>query len=314
MKNYVNYLMVAGYNPATISQYIKSIKVFKTWAKSREIGLTDINYHEIVNFIDDTMKEMYNANNLTNCINRILLALTNYYDYLNIVNPGIYNPVKNIRIKNPHRGMLHNLLNMSELANLYESIEIKEDRDVRNKVILGLLVFQALTVRELHQLSMADIKLRKGTILVKGEDFGIWRRGSTQRVLDLQALQIIDLIDYINNVRPRILVNAYRNLSGRKPLKVNTVFRTDQFILSLFGSSNIKNSLHHMFINLRKSNSRVVSATQIRQSVIAHWVGKFNLRKVQYMVGHRYVKSTEYYKQINISDLRSEVCKYHPLG
>lgn len=314
MKNYVNYLMVAGYNPATINQYIKSIKVFKTWAKNRKIGLTDINYHEDVSFIDDTMKKMFNSNNLTNSINRILLALTNYYNYLNITNPGIYNPVKNIRIKNPHKGMLHNLLSMSELTNLYESIEIKEDRDVRNKVILGLLVYQALTVRELHQLSMADLKLRKGTILVKGEDFGIWRRGSTQRVLDLQALQIIDLIDYIDNVRPRVLVNAYRDLPGRKTLKVNTVFRTDQLILSLFGSLNIKNSLHHMFINLKKSNSRVVSATQIRQSVIAHWIEKFNLRKVQYMAGHRYVSSTEYYKQVNISDLRREVCEYHPLG
>ncbi len=252
MKNYINYLIVAGYSPATTNQYIKSIEVFKTWVKNRKIGITDINYHEVVMFIDDTMKEMYNMNNVTNCINRILLALTNYYDYLNITNPGIYNPVKNIRIKNTHKGMIHNLLSMSELTKLYESIEIKEDRDVRNKVILGLFIYQALTVRELHKLSMADLKLRKGTVLVKGEDFGIWRSGSAQRLLDLQALQIIDLIDYIDNVRPRILVNAYRGLPGRKRLKMNIVFRTDQLILSLFGSSNIKNSLHHMFINLRK--------------------------------------------------------------
>ncbi len=150
--------------------------------------------------------------------------------------------------------------------------------------------------------------------MINGENTGKWRKGPTSRELNLEALQIIDLIDYINSIRPRILVNGYRKLPGRKPFEMNAVFRTDQLLLSLFGSPNLKNSLHHMFINLRKSNPRVRSAMQIRQSVIANWIGRFNLRKVQYMAGHRYVSSTEYYKQVNINDLRRDVLECHPLG
>lgn len=265
-------------------------------------------------FIDDTMRSIYYTKNLPKTINRIMISVTYYYDYLIASKKNINNPAKNIRIKDSHRDVVHNLISKNELTTLYESSEIYEARDVRNKVILGFLVFQALTVGELQRLSLSDLKLRKGTVLIKGENTGRWIKGSTSRELNLEALQIIDLMDYIDNIRPRILVNGYRKLPGRKPLESNTVFRTDQLLLSPFGSPNLKNSLHHMFINLKKSNPRVRSAMQIRQSVIAYWIEKFNLRKVQYMAGHRYVSSTEYYKQVNINDLRRDVIECHPLG
>ncbi len=314
MEDFQKYLTDSGYSIATIRQYKRYVEIFSKWAVDQKKGIEDFGYQEMVMFIDDTMGSIYYSNNLQKTINRILIAITYYFDYLIAHKKTINNPAKNIRIKDPHNSIVHNLLSKSELTNLYESIEIKNDRDVRNKVILGFLVFQAFSVSELHRLLKSDLKLRKGTVLIQGEDSGRWRRGSTNRELELEALQIIDLIDYIDNIRPRILVNGYCHLPGRKPFEENAVFRTDQLLLSLFGSPNLKNSLHHMFINLRKSNPRVRSAIQIRQSVIAYWVEKFNLRKTQYMAGHRYVSSTEYYKQININDLRREVIEYHPLG
>lgn len=314
MKDFQKYLLDSGFSRATISQYIRSVEVFHKWASGLDKNIADFKYQEMVLFIDDTMRSIYYSNNLTKIINRIMIALTYYYDYLITMNMNINNPAKSIRIKDPHRSIIHNLLSKSELVSLYETIVVKDDRDVRNKVILGFLIFQALSVSELHRLSMSDLILRKGTILVKGDNKGSYRKGSTYRELDLEALQIIDMIDYIDNVRPRILVNCYRHSPGRKPSQENAVFRTDQLLLSLFGSPNIKNTLHHMFIQLKKSNPRVKSAIQIRQSVIAHWVEKYNLRKAQYMAGHRYVSSTEYYKRVNINDLRREVCEYHPLG
>lgn len=314
MKKYIQFLRKTRYSPATINQYIRSIEIFKKWTVNQNIFLTDVRYQEIISFIDDTMKTLKYSNNLSKTINRILLAIANYYDYLNSINPNQLNPAKKIRIKNPHQNTLHNLLTKSELTSLYDSIELNKDRDVRNKVMLGFLIFQALSVQELHKLSIFELKLRKGSVMIKGENIGAWRKGSASRFLKLEALQVVDLIDYIENIRPKILVNAYRNFPGRKPLPANTVFRTDQLLLSMFGSPNIKNSLHHMFINLRKRNPRVQSAIQIRQSVIALWVEKYNLRTVQYMAGHRYVSSTEYYKQVNINDLRREIFEYHPLG
>jgi integrase/recombinase XerD len=39
-----------------------------------------------------------------------------------------------------------------------------------------------------------------------------------------------------------------------------------------------------------------------------------NLRIVQYKAGHKYVSSTERYKEAEISKLRNAVLKSHPMG
>jgi len=53
---------------------------------------------------------------------------------------------------------------------------------------------------------------------------------------------------------------------------------------------------------------------QIRTSIITNWLKIYNLRKVQYMAGHRYVSSTELYQLNNIEELQDDIMKYHPIG
>lgn len=60
--------------------------------------------------------------------------------------------------------ILHDLLEKAELEELYEKYEIKYERTHRNKVILGLLVYQGLTRRELEILWLEHPKLREGKI------------------------------------------------------------------------------------------------------------------------------------------------------
>jgi len=52
---------------------------------------------------------------------------------------------------------------------------------------------------------------------------------------------------------------------------------------------------------------------QIRQSVIAHWLKSHDVRKEQYMAGHKWVSSTERYQQTDLQDLQTKLDKYHPL-
>ena len=61
-------------------------------------------------------------------------------------------------------------------------------------------------------------------------------------------------------------------------------------------------------------NSRVISVSQIRASVITHWLKNHNLRQVQYLAGHRYVSSTEAFLANDLDDLQEEITKYHPIG
>jgi hypothetical protein len=58
---------------------------------------------------------------------------------------------------------------------------------------------------------------------------------------------------------------------------------------------------------------RLKSMAQIRALVITNWPQQHNLREVQYMVGHKYVSSTQRYRTDNLEDLQKELEKYHPL-
>ncbi|MXV15618.1 site-specific integrase [Hufsiella ginkgonis] len=83
----------------------------------------------------------------------------------------------------------------ANLENLYERYEIRDERTHRNKVILGLLVYQGLTREELETLRPEHLKLREGKIqvLATGKLNG--------RILRLEPHQVIDLQEYVLLVR-----------------------------------------------------------------------------------------------------------------
>jgi integrase/recombinase XerD len=156
-------------------------------------------------------------------------------------------------------------------------------------VIIGLLVYQALTREELETIRPERLKLREGKIQVPktGKQNG--------RILNLQPHQILDLQEYILLIRPKLQSKSERLFTGRNDLE------------------SLKNSLLHLGYALKKINPKVKHAVQIRQSVITEWLKEKDLRTVQYMAGHRYVSSTERYRESNLEDLKEALSKHHPL-
>jgi integrase/recombinase XerD len=153
-----------------------------------------------------------------------------------------------------------------------------------------------------------DVKLKEGKIHVPGDR----RRGS--RNLELKPFQILELHEYLTVVRPEILKEIDTPKSARKPDQINRERLRDQLFISVNGSENIKNSLWHLFREIKKINPIIVSAIKIRQSVITYWLRTMNLRQVQYMAGHKYVSSTERYQTNSLENLQSKLEKYHPLS
>ena len=200
------------------------------------------------------------------------------------------NPAAGLYIRNKRKRLVSGITGFEKLEQLYQSYPATDERTLRNKVILSLLVYQAVSTDELHHLKTGHVSLREGKIRIPGS------KRSNGRVLHLQAFQILDLQEYLLTVRPK--------LTGEKE---------GRLFLSMEGKPELKNSLHHLFRSLKRVNPEISSTKQIRQSVITHWLKNHNLRQVQYMAGHKYVSSTERYQQNNIEDLQKEVGKYHPL-
>tara|TARA_R110002049_G_scaffold66281_1_gene173170 strand:- start:1511 stop:1738 length:228 start_codon:yes stop_codon:yes gene_type:complete len=67
--------------------------------------------------------------------------------------------------------VIHNILTQDELEDLYYSYQTETKNPLarkRNKIMLGLLVYQGLTTQNLQQLQVENIKLYKGKIDISG--------------------------------------------------------------------------------------------------------------------------------------------------
>jgi integrase/recombinase XerD len=164
----------------------------------------------------------------------------------------------------------------------------------RNKIILGLTIYQGIRTEELAKLELQDLQLREGKINIQGG------KRTEGRILKLEAHQIYDLMDYVHTIRKQIL-EATKKESTKVFISVGT-------------SLNFANMMQKLVKSIQEKNKKIKDIKHIRTSVITNWLKIHNLRKVQYMAGHRYVSSTEAYQINNIEELQDDIKKYHPIG
>lgn len=284
--SFEDYLKEQGLKPDTIYQHRNYVSCFLCYVTQQELSLSQLSYTNILDFTDDQRKQDKGVN----LVNRMLLAVRYYFTYLQKEGKITHNPAAGISLKGSIRTVPNDLLEKAELEALHESYEIKDERTHRNKVMLGLLVYQGLTREELETLRPEHLKLREGKIHVPAVS------KNNGRVLALQPHQILDLQEYVLVIRPKLQSISERLFTGRN------------------GIEKLKNSLLHLNHALRKLNPKVKNAVQIRQSVITEWLKEKDLRTVQYMGGHRYVSSTERYQTTNLEDLKEALNKHHPLN
>jgi site-specific recombinase XerD len=171
----------------------------------------------------------------------------------------------------------------------------------RNKVVLGLMIWQGLTTPEINHLTVNDLKLREGTIYIAGS------RKSNERTMELKPHQIIGLMEYQFTTRKELLkygIGADEHLFVSAPAAGKRTGTGKDTMNIWKGLSKDVKAICPRFINFK----------QVRTSVITHWLSAYNLRQVQYMAGHRYVSSTEGYQVNQIDDLQADIDQYHPIG
>jgi integrase/recombinase XerD len=228
-----------------------------------------------------------------------LSAIKVYYDYLVTIGVRNDHPCKHMRLKDrvDHRVTVQDLLSSNELEFLMEQpvreITRKPLIMLRDKVIMSLLIYQALTAKNITAIELNDVDLQNATIYIKRQNT------LNARTLELHPKQIIMIDRYINEERPvlnrmksskLILTRRYREENGCSVHDVVKVYKP------LFPD-------------------RVVSPLSIRQSVIANLLqaGK-DIRMVQVFAGHKSPMTTERYQQTGIEELTAAVNRYHPLG
>jgi len=303
VSNFTAYLQKRDYALDTIRADSNYTASFLAWTQQQQTQITEITYNDLLTYIDHSTTQ----GDSKTLLNRKLSAIRKYYDYLLYKGKAVKNPATGLFIKNKSHTIPSNLLTPEELTALYENYQVTDLRSQRNKVMIGLLVFQALTREELEKLEIIHVKLNAGKIEIPAG------KHSNARTLKLESLQILDLQEYISITRPEILKGQGSYGTGRKPGSIDHHKAQTQLFISMHGSDIIKNSFLHLLYGLRKLNPKLTNAQQIRQSVITIWLKTKDLRTTQYMAGHRYVSSTERYQSNQLDDLQEALTRFHPL-
>jgi len=277
-----SYLITNGYRKATITGYILNAKDFMSWLEKEEIALRNLSYAEALKWVGVQQGKGLSAQT----INRKILSINHLYE-----SQDLKSPMKELRLRGIHHEVKREEIAYEDLINLYELYEEGGLVGKRNKVILGILIYQGIRRSELERMKESDIDMDRGLIRIR-------ETGSTNsRILSLQGNQILDLNKYLYEVRPML------NKSDSEAL----------FISRGIGKK-LANALSHLMKRIRKDYGVKLTVSLIRQAVIKAWLEENNLRQVQYMAGHRNVSSTFKYGERSLEELAEEIERVHPLS
>jgi site-specific recombinase XerD len=292
------------YSEKSVPRYIQQINQFISY-QGGEINKT--NYSEVVEYIGILRERNLHPKSLKNH----LFSLKIYFRYLVAVGKRQDHPCESLYLKDQIQRsiIVESLYSKEQLEELYNTFESPVDQrkwatksesiKKRDKVILSLLIFQALTTTEIIELEVKDIDLEECAIEIKANE-SKGRRGNKARILALQSKQILLINDYLK---------VYRNdlWKKQKPSK-----RQDYFILNEEGLQLWGSYLNRMLSKGREPHE-IFTPLKIRQSVIANLLKEKNdTRVVQEFAGHRRTGSTEAYKRTGLEELKANIEKLHP--
>lgn len=250
-------------------------------------------HKEIVNYIGSLRTRYPNPKTINTC----LAAIKVYYLFLCKAAGRADNPARSIYLKDTinRHVQLQDLLTRSELESLMCSKERFSLLETRNKVIMSLLIHQALLPQDLASLRVSDIDLEQGLIAIKPT------AKTSARTLSLKTDQIKLLSDYIGRVRGRLLAKK--------------AVSEDALLISHRGNGESVGSLiSHIQRYKHSLKGKRVNMTIIRQSVIMNLLKEGqDLRVVQVFAGHKCPSTTQKYKQTQVEALLSAVAIHHPI-
>lgn len=277
------------YTPDTAIAYNREIEIYLSNYPEADQAV----YKNVLSYVGSLRNRYSNASTL----NRIVSSIKVYYDYLCQEGIRYDNPARAVQLKDLRSRdiQLQDLFTTEELERLLHRKERYKYLDYRNKVLISLVVYQALHPAEMELLQTSDINLTEGTVYIKATP------KTNSRTLSLKPNQILLFHQYITEIRTKLL---QENESSSLLIGIRGEPMSGEDI-----TKHIKRSYKNIY------PGRNVTAQTIRQSVIAGLLKQGNdLSIVQAFAGHKYPSSTGRYRQTEVETLAAAIQKYHPMA
>ena len=290
-EGFYTYRKEKDYSEKTIRSQDCYIRKFNAWLMTNSISLQEVGYQTLLSFVSDERKKGIASANLRNHLQAIRI----YLSYQKETGTIDENPAIGIHLKDKYHRIPLPAIPEETLGDMYKAFAQNQPEDPirklqhqRDTVALGMVIFQGLDSGDLERLTVKDINLREGTLYIASS------RKNASRTLNLEALQILQLSEYITQTRPQLNPNHTDN---------------NRF----FTKSKIQDMVSAIVKKLKHAYPIIQDPRHIRSSVIQNWLKINHIRQVQYMAGHKRISSTERYRREDLDDLIHQLQKYHPV-
>ncbi len=290
------YRLRSGYSENSIRVQNSHVGRFRRWCKTQEIQEEAISYSQVLMFIESERKRGLSNQSVIRQVNSVRI----YFDYLVESELVKHNIIRRIKIQQSGRMLLPEIITKENLEKIYQDyLNVPSWKyhskgtallHERNTVTLGLLIYQGVTTGELAKMEPGHVNLDNGKIYIPST------KKSNPRILSLNANQIISLKTYLEQTRKKLLEKQDHTSS--------------HLLIPIKKHSTLVSSILHQ---VKRLHPQVENSRHIRSSVIMNWLTSNNLRQVQYMAGHKSIRSTEAYRSQDISNLTRQLEMFHPL-
>ncbi len=204
----------------------------------------------------------------------------------------LHDPAEAIQLPKKPKRLPRVILSSKEVKKLLTAPDMRTNKGYRNRIILELLYDTAIRRAEVANISLSDLDLAAGYILIHG-------KGDKDRVVPVSARVCELMQNYILLVRPNFISNEdlgylILNRWGRK-MDPNAVWAVVKRCAYLAGIK--KNTTTHTF--------RHTCATHMLKNGAP-------VRHLQQMLGHESLESTQIYTHVTINDLKQIHERFHP--
>ena len=297
MESFRKWLEHQGTREKTIEGKLRLLQTYLEWLAGQQFTAETISYSQLMDYIGHLQKT--GKSKLT--INQHLKTAEQYHQSLDMAFPAPELRLRGIIKKVPET------LTAEELEKVYTNFNSPKDNGYyyySDKIILGLIIYQALELRDIYLLEKSHLKLQEGKIYVPG------RHNRESRTLVLQASQIMPLHAYLTETRPYFEQHYSFNL---KPSQISEKLFIPQCDYLERLVTQLKFLIKKVRSQAEKDNLKVKNLQQLRQTRLTIWVKEHGLRKAQYMAGFKSISGIERYKTQHLEDLQKQLENYHPL-
>ncbi|MDE6354198.1 MAG: tyrosine recombinase XerD [Prevotella sp.] len=285
---YMRYLKLErNYSANTLDAYRRDLRRLLDFMAREELTATEIQLENLQTFA----AELHDMGIGPSSQCRILSGVRSFFRYL--LTDGYRDDDPTELLESPQTAeKLPEVLSVSEVDRLEESIDLTRWEGHRNRAIIEVLFSCGLRVTELVTLKLQDLYLEEGYVRIMG-------KGSKERLVPISNRAVSELMLWFDdrcrmNIKPGEESYVFLNRRG--------AHLTRTMILIMIKRQAVEAGI-----------TKTISPHTLRHSfATALLEGGADLRAIQELLGHENIGTTEIYTHMDMTALRREILEHHP--